>query len=251
VENGVELQLTSPDGDQGYPGEVELSATYTLIGNTLRLEMKGHADAATPINLAQHSYFNLAGHSSGKSVLNHSLKLYSSTYTPLEEHLPTGLVAPVAHSPFDFTSSCPIGPQIAALGASLGIPTSYDDRLCTISVPVDNKFLGFDDNFIVDGPADGDGLAAVALVHEPSSGRTLHVASDAPGVQFYTGNFLEKTPGKGGAAYERHGGLCLETQHFPDSIGRDKKTPFGKGACPIVDAAHPYLHTIKYTFGVQ
>jgi len=190
-------------------------------------------------------------------VLAHEVKLYSSTYTPLKEHLPTGEVAAVANTPYDFTSSRAIGPQIQALGAILGVTATYDDVQCLISIPEkqeavgENKFLGFDDNFVIDGPPNAHGLAKVALVSEPSSSRTLLVESDAPGVQFYTGNFLGATPGKGGAMYERHGGFCLETQHFPDSIGKDEKTPFGKGACPIVDDTHPYSHTVQYTFGVQ
>ena len=234
-----------------------MSARYTLTGKTLRLDMKGLATTPTPLNLAQHSYFNLAGHSSRQGVLAHTVTLYSSTYTPLQEHLPTGEVAPVADTPFDFTRGSIVGPRIADLGAALGISATYDENLGRISIPEaeetigENRFLGFDDNFIIDGPAGPDGLAKVAFVAEPSSGRTLLVESDAPGVQFYTGNFLGDTPGKAGATYQRHGGLCLETQHYPDSIGRDGDTPFGAGACRIVDSSHPYLHTIKYTFGVD
>jgi aldose 1-epimerase len=257
VPNGVQFSLTSPDGDQGYPGEVEVKATYTLQGNTLRLHMQGRAATATPLNLAQHSYFNLAGHSSGKSILSHAVKLYSTRYTPLEDHLPTGEVTLVANTPFDFTKPQNIGPQIEMLGAALNVPAKYDEVSDAIVMTPqvedvgENKFLGFDDNFVVDGPAETDGLCKVAFVTEPSSGRTLLVESDAPGVQFYTGNFLGDTRGKDKAVYQRHGGLCLETQHFPDSIGRDPNTPFGKGACPIVDGSRPYAHTVRYTFGVQ
>ena len=250
VANGVELSLHSPDGDQGYPGDVRVSATYTLVGKTLRLDMKGEAATATPLNLAQHSYFNLAGHASGRSVLAHSATLYCSRYTPLEDHLPTGAVTEVAGSPFDFTRGARIGPQIEALGDSLGVPASLAADGSAIVIPPEveaigeNKFLGFDDNFVIDGPAGADGLAKVALVADTSSGRTLLVESDAPGVQFYTGNFLGDTAGKGGAVYQRHGGLCLETQHYPDSISRDANTAFGKGACPIVHASHSYAHTV-------
>ena len=256
VPNGVKLTLTSPDGDQGYPGEVNVSAIYTLEGNTLQLDMQGEAETATPLNLAQHSYFNLCGHASGQSILSHSVKLYCHAYTPLRGHLPTGQVAFVGNSPFDFSAGVSIGSQIEALGASLGITAHYDCRRDIICMPAEveadgeNKFLGFDDNFIVDGLVDSEGLRKVALVSEPISGRTLLVESDAPGVQFYTGNFLGGTSGKDGAIYHRHGGFCLETQHFPDSVGADPKTCFGRGACRIIDASRSYAHSIRYTFGL-
>jgi aldose 1-epimerase len=246
----MRISLHSPDGDQGYPSDVRVSATYTLVGKTLRLDMKGEAGAATPLNLAQHSYFNLAGHASGQSVLAHSATLYCSKYTPMVDHLPTGDVTGVAGTPFDFTRGACIGSQIESLGASLGVPAQYAADASAMVLPPEveavgeNKFLGFDDNFVVDGPAGADGLAKVALVADPSSGRTLLVESDAPGVQFYTGNFLGDTGGKDGAVYQRHGGFCLETQHYPDSIGKDQNTPFHKGACPIVDASRPYSHTV-------
>jgi aldose 1-epimerase len=266
IANGVELSLTSPDGDQGYPGQVLVRARYTLVGNTLRLEMEGQADTPTPLNLAQHSYFNLGGHGSGKSVLRHRLKLYSSFYTPMDEHLPTGEVAPVKNTPFDFSdeNGKEIGQQIQALGTSLGVSTNYDQEQGVISIPPEqealgeNKFFGFDDNFVVDDPIDTNGLRKVAFVIDPSSGRTLLVQSDVPGVQFYTGNYLDDTPGKKFRAttpeiakYSRHAGFCLETQHFPDSIGADETTPFGKGASVIVDATRPYVHTVQYSFGTQ
>jgi len=194
----LQLSYTSKDGEEGFPGTVQAKNTYTLTNaNELKIEMQAEADRLTVINMAHHSYFNLAGHASG-TVLEHVLKLDGSQYTPNDPALHTvgGVVAPVAGTPFDFTKAKPIGQDLRAAG---GDP------------------IGYDSNWIVDGPPHA--LRAVAQVKEPHSGRVLTLQGDQPGVQFYSGNYLDGTlSGKGGAKYPQYAGFCLETQRFPNAI---------------------------------
>ena len=196
---GVVLSHVSPDGDQGYPGRLSVQVTYTLDDeNHLTVDYAATTDKATPINLSQHSYFNLTG-SARRDILGHVLELDASRYTPVDSTLiPTGELPPVAGTPFDFRKATAIGARIAEPNEQLRIAGGYDH------------------NFVLD--RSGAGQVHAARVVEPTSGRTLDVTTDQPGVQFYSGNFLDGTlHGKGGRVYAHRFGFCLETQHFPDS----------------------------------
>jgi aldose 1-epimerase len=196
---GVAFTRTSPDGEEGYPGIVQVRVSYVLHdANELSIEYRATTDKATPINLTQHTYFNLAGHNAG-SIVDHELMLAADRYTPVDSTLiPTGEIAPVAGTPLDFRQPTRIGARI-------------DDPHQQIMFG-----LGYDHNWVINRK--GDGLQLAARVYEPKSGRTLEVRTTEPGVQFYTGNFLDGTvKGKGGAVYNRRNGFCLETQHYPDS----------------------------------
>lgn len=196
---GVEFRLVSPDGDMGYPGRLEASATYTLRGAELSIAYSATTDRPTVVNLTNHVYFNLAGAGSG-TVEDHSLSLAASRYTPVDaEQIPTGEVAAVAGTPMDFREG-------KAIGADLRVA---DDQLV--------RGQGYDHNWVIDA-TDSGAQALAARVREPRSGRVLEVWTDQPGVQFYSGNFLDGTlVGKGGRTYRQADGFCLETQHFPDS----------------------------------
>ncbi len=198
LKNGVELTHVSPDGDQGFPGRLTAVVSYVLQGNELRIEYSATTDKPTVLNLTNHSYFNLAGQGTG-DVLKHQVTIHASRYTPVDADLiPTGELAPVAGTPFDFTQAHSIGERI------------HEDN------PQLKLGLGYDHNFVVDGG--GAKLVPTATVYEPGSGRVLEVLTDQPGVQFYTANHLDGTiKGKGGRAYGKNDAFCLETQHFPDS----------------------------------
>jgi aldose 1-epimerase len=196
---GVALRHASPDGEEGYPGTLDARVTYTLTErNDLVVDYAATTDRATPINLTQHSYFNLAGEGAG-DVLGHLLWIDGDAITPVDGALiPTGAIAPVAGGPFDFRSP-------ATIGARIG---TDDEQL--------RRGRGYDHNFVLRGT--GGGLAHAARVVEPGSGRTLDVHTTEPGLQFYSGNFLDGTvKGKAGHAYGPRAGFCLEPQRFPDS----------------------------------
>ncbi len=194
------LRYRSRDGEEGYPGNLDVTIRYQLgEDNSLSVEYRATTDQSTPVNLTQHSYFNLGGEGRG-DILDHVLTLNASRFTPVNAGLiPTGELAPVAGTPFDFR-------QPRAIGERVDEP---DEQL---------KFGGgYDHNFVLDRPEAG-GLAHAATVFEPKSGRVLEVWTEEPGVQFYCGNFLNGSHvGKSGRAYARRYGLCLETQHFPNS----------------------------------
>jgi aldose 1-epimerase len=193
----IRFSLFSPDGDQGYPGNLFASVTYTLNDdNELRISYQATSDKPTVINLTNHTYFNLAGAGHG-TILGHLLTLHARSYLPVDATLiPTGELRPVAGTPWDFLQPTPMGLHLQQTG---GKPAGYDHTYVLEK--------GFFSNW-----------ALAAEVEEPTTGRTLKVFTDQPGVQFYTGNFLDGTiVGKGGAPYRPHDGFCLETQHYPDS----------------------------------
>jgi aldose 1-epimerase len=198
VDNGVELTYLSKDGEAGYPGNLSVVVRYTLMKSDLRIEYSATTDKDTVLNLTNHSYFNLAGQGHGK-VLNHRLTLRASRFTPVDSTLiPTGELKSVASTPFDFRKSTAIGERIEV----------KDDQL--------QVGHGYDHNWVLDSL--GGKLAEAAEVYEPSSGRVLRVLTTQPGIQLYTGNFLDgSVKGKGGVPYEQRSAFCLETQHFPDS----------------------------------
>jgi aldose 1-epimerase len=198
ISDGVELSYVSKDGDQGFPGTLTTVVRYTLSGGALRIEYSATTDKDTVLNLTNHSYFNLAGQGNG-DILRHVVKIDASRITPVDANLiPTGELKPVEDTPFDFRTPHAIGERIEA-----------DDPQLRLG-------HGYDHNFVVDH-APGE-LAEAAEVYEPTTGRILRVTTTEPGVQFYTGNFLDGSiTGKDGRVYNRRYALCLETQHFPDS----------------------------------
>jgi aldose 1-epimerase len=193
----VKLTYTSPDGEEGYPGNLTATVTYTVTrDNELKIDYTAVTDKATPVNLTNHSYFNLGAPASG-DILGHELMLAADEYTPADETLiPTGKLAPVKGTPLDFTSPTPIGSRFDQL---TGEPRGYDH------------------NFVLRG--DGKTPALGARVYDPGTGRVLEMFTTEPGVQLYTANFLNGTiTGKRGVAYKKHQAFCLEAQHFPDSV---------------------------------
>lgn len=195
---GVALRYDSPDGDEGYPGALSVRVTYLLTdGGDLVVDYEAETDRPTVVNLTQHTYFNLSGDAS-RDVLGHVLRLDADRFTPVDATLiPTGELAPVEGTPFDFRVA-------TAIGARIG---DADARLAGAG--------GYDHNFVLNG---GGGLSLAAEVREPESGRTLALWTTEPGMQFYSGNYLDgSVTGKGGVAYGHRSGFCLEPQHFPDS----------------------------------
>jgi aldose 1-epimerase len=195
---GVIFSRTSPDGEEGYPGNLQATVTYTLTDkNELVVEYRATTDKATPVNLTQHSYFNLAADDG--DILGHQLTIDADRYTPVDDTLiPTGELATVAGTSFDFRKATAIGARIDADNGQL------------------KNGKGYDHNWVLSRT--GSGLQHAVRVVEPKTGRTLDIATTEPGVQFYSGNFLDGSiKGKGGRVYKRRSGFCLETQHYPDS----------------------------------
>lgn len=224
-ENTVHMGCTSPDGEDGYPGSLTVNVTYSLDGEGgIAIEYKALTTAPTPVNLTNHSHFNLAGHGSGlDSIHDHFVTLNADKYTPISAALiPTGEIAEVAGTPFDLRKRMNLGEAIGK--------TSDD---------------GFDNNFCINGgPAP---RVAAELEHE-GSGRVLEVVTDQPGIQFYTDNFMPRDGsmvGKGGAVYQRHGGFCLETQAYPDAVNHANFLGV------ILSPGQVYTHVCKYKFSCK
>ncbi|WP_232064529.1 aldose epimerase family protein [Rhodocytophaga rosea] len=221
-EPGVKLTYVSKDGEEGYPGTLTSTVTYTLTNdNELKIAYTAQTDKATPLNLTNHSYFNLAA-GQAQDALNHVVTLNADRYTVIDKgFIPTGELRPVKGTPMDFTQPHPIGERIAQVEG------------------------GYDHNYVLNKPSEKE-MSLAATVYEPGSGRYMEVFTTQPGVQFYSGNFLDgKLTGKNGAVYKKHYGFCLETQHFPDSPNQSKFPS------SILKPGETYNEATTYKFSVK
>ena len=221
----VKFSYVSKDGEEGYPGNLTVSVTYTVTAaDALKIDYTATTDQATPLNLTNHSYFNLGGSASG-SILDHELTLTASAYTPVDETLiPTGDIASVKDTPLDFTRPQTLGSRINDLK---GEP------------------VGYDHNFVLP-KSDGKTPILAAKIVEPKSGRVMETYTTEPGVQLYTANFMDGSiKGKDGVSYKKHGAFCLETQHFPDSVNQPNFPS------TILRPGDTYTQTTIYKFSHQ
>ncbi|KAL3818606.1 hypothetical protein ACJIZ3_004511 [Penstemon smallii] len=219
----ITFKYHSHDGEEGYPGDVSFTATYTITSKTtMRLDMEGVPEnKATPINLAQHTYWNLAGHNSGK-ILDHTIQIWANHITPVDQNtVPTGEILPVKGTPFDFTTENKIGSRINEVG------------------------IGYDHNYVLDCGDEKSGLKHAAKLKDPISLRTLNLWTDAPGMQFYTANYVNGVVGKGGAVYEKQSAACLETQGFPNAINEPKFPSV------VVKPGEKYKHSMVFEFSAE
>lgn len=219
----LELAYTSEDGEEGYPGRVEARVGYTLTDDDeLIVEMRAETDRTTIINMAHHAYWNLGGPEAA-DVLDHEVALHAQAFTPGDPVVPVGHVQSVTGTPFDFTTPKPVGRDVERVG---------------------DTPRGFDHNWVVDGPPGQ--LRPVAEVYHPGSGRVMSLEADAPGVQFYTGNFLDGALSGKGRRYGQRAGLCLETQAFPNAIN----VPAWAEQV-ILRPGHAYRHDMVHRFSVR
>jgi len=234
----VKLTYVSKSGEEGFPGNLTVTVTYSVQTNSdlsfgetsLVTTMEAVTDAATPVSLAQHTYWNLGGHASGSVLDTHSMRITGARYTPVDKDLiPTGEIKAVAGTPFDFQTAKLIGRDIAKVDG------------------------GYDHNYVVSNKVAPDGVEtppmpprlAASVVHVPS-GRAMDLLTDAPGMQFYSGNFLDGTiVGKGGVAYVKHNGFCLETQGYPDAINQSSFPNV------VLQPGQTYKHTMVHRFYVR
>lgn len=219
----IRFTRTSPDGEEGYPGELVVSVTYTLTDESeLIVEYEATTDARTPVSLTNHAYWNLSGAGIG-TIMDHVLRIDADGYTPCDETLiPTGEIAPVEGTALDFREPTRIGDRIEEVTATAA--------------------LGYDHNYVLIGLPGK--MKSAARLHDPRSGRTLSISTTEPGIQFYSGNFLKGDAGLGGT-YEHRGALCLETQHFPDSVNQPSFPS------TILEPGETYRSTTVHTFTVK
>ena len=225
---GVVLRYTSQDGEEGYPGTVQAAVTYTLNDRgELVIDYLATTDKPTIVNLTQHSYFNLAG-TKANDILGHELTINAAQYTPIDPTaIPLGDHAPVEGTPFDFRKATAIGARINAADPQI------------------KNGLGYDHNYVLTKPAEG-ALSEAARIVEPVTGRTLTISTTEPGIQFYSGNFLDGTiTGKGGRVYAHRSGFCLEPQHYPDSPNRPNFPS------TVLRPGQEYRSQTVYVFGVR
>ena len=231
----VDFTLVSPAGDEGYPGTLAVKATYTLTPDgELWVEMAATSDARTIVNLAHHSYWNLAGHDAG-TIHGHELSVAADRYLPVDAGgIPTGECAAVEGTPFDLRPEC-------RATASVG------DAIKALPAAPDGKNPGgIDHNYVIRGWSPDGSLRSVAFLRDPTSGRGMEILTDQPGIQVYTGNYLDGSlTGKGGAVYAKQAAICLETQKYPDSIHHE-----GQADWPTVrlDPGQTYRHTMVHRF---
>ncbi|CAA2973007.1 aldose 1-epimerase-like [Olea europaea var. sylvestris] len=219
----ITFKYHSRDGEEGYPGDVHITASYTLVSKTtMRLDMEAVPEnKPTPISLAQHTYWNLAGHNSG-NVLDHTIQIWAKHITPVDHNtVPTGEIMPVEGTPFDFTTENKIGSRIHQVG------------------------LGYDHNYVLDCGDEKLGLKHAAKLKDPASSRTLNLWTNAPAMQFYTANYVNGIVGKGGVVYGKQSGVCLETQGFPNAINQPNFPSI------VVQPGEKYKHSMLYEFSAE
>lgn len=265
IKNGVEFRHTSEDGDGGYPGKVHVLIRYTLKNGTLATRYEAKLDKAetksTPISIACHAYFNMAGHNSENGILSHTLQVLADGYTAVDgDWIPTKVVEKVDdHPSMDFRKPKQVEAALRELAAASGYTKKETEQTIQRKGRGVVEPFGHDHNYCLNNfkrtpGAAGCPVREVLTLAHPDSGRVMKVSSSAPGVQVYFGNYIQHVPGKGGYAYKQRAGMCLETQSYPNAISPDaKKFPeYAKGACFILrPGGKPYVHDMNMKFGTK